>query len=301
VIDPAFQERIGRVGVWLSALGRHSADVERAHAARVEQLGYPALWFGEGANKEAFAHAGILLAATQRTVILTGIASIYARDAVAMSSGALTLSEAYPGRFGLGIGVSHAPMVEARGHGYGKPVASMRAYLDGMDAAVYEPPSPTEPVPLVLAALRPAMLELARDRSDGAHPYLVTPRHSAIARTVLGPDRLLAPEQGFVLERDPERAREIARVHLGLYLKLPNYVESWREEGFGDTDLADGGSDRLVDALIVWGDAETIAERVSQHLAAGADHVCLQPVTRDLDRAMHELEAIAPSVLALAP
>ena len=295
----SLRRQLGRVGVWLTALGLRAADEERAAAATIEELGYPALWFGEtAANKEAFAHAGILLAATRQIVIASGIASIYSRDATAMSNGGNALAEAYPGRFVLGIGVSHAPMVELRGHAYGKPVAAMREYLDAMAATKYSPPPPAEPLPVVLAALRPRMLELARDRSHGAHPYLVTPRHSAMARTLLGPEPVLAPEQGFVLETDPARARAVAREHLSVYLKLPNYVNSWREEGFEDADFADGGSDRLVDELIVWGDATAIADRVREHLEAGADHVCLQPVARDLAGALSDLAALAPRVLA---
>lgn len=292
------RRRLGRVGVWHSALGLRAADEERAAAATIEELGYQALWFGEAvANKEAFAHAGILLAATRRIVIASGIASIYSRDATAMSNGGNALEEAYPGRFVLGIGVSHAPMVELRGHAYGKPVAAMREYLDAMERAKYSPPPPAEPLPVLLAALRPRMLELARDRSYGAHPYLVTPRHSAMARKLLGPEPVLAPEQGFVLETDPARARAAAREHLSVYLKLPNYVNSWREEGFEDADFADGGSDRLVDGLVVWGDATAITDRVREHLEAGADHVCLQPVARDLAGALSDLAALAPRVL----
>ena len=173
----------------------------------------------------------------------------------------------------------------------------MRAYLDAMDAARYGPPPPAEALPRVLAALRPRMLGLARDRTHGAHPYLTTPRHTARAREVLGAGPVLAPEQGFVLDTDPARARAVAREHLAPYLKLPNYVNSWREEGFEDADVADDGSDRLVDALIAWGDEAAVAARVREHLDAGADHVCVQPVTSDFARALDELRALAPAVL----
>jgi probable F420-dependent oxidoreductase len=215
-----------------------------------------------------------------------------------MKTGGNALADAYPGRFVLGMGVSHAPSVRARGHDYGRPVTAMREYLDAMDGAEYGPPAPAEPLPRVLAALRPRMLELSRDRTDGAHPYLVTPRHSAQARAVLGAGPVLAPEQGFVLETDPARARQIARDHLRYYLVLPNYVRSWRQEGFEDADFEHGGSDRLVDALVAWGDVDAVHARVRQHLDAGADHVCLQPVTSDLDRAVAELRTLAPVVLA---
>jgi probable F420-dependent oxidoreductase len=301
-IDPTdrdrLRERLGPVGAWLTLLGLRSAGEERAAAAEIERLGYPALWFGETpVNKEAFVHAGILLAATERIAIATGIASIYARDAAAANAAGNALAEAYDGRFVLGLGVSHAPAVAQRGHDYGKPVTEMRRYLDAIDAADYGAPAPARPTPVVIAALRRRMLELARDRVHGAHPYLVTPAHTARARAILGPGPVLAPEQGVVLETDPDRARATAREHLTAYLRLPNYTNSWREDGFGDDDFADGGSDRLVDALIAWGDAETIAARVRAHHEAGADHVCIQPVIRDLDRALAALRGLAPGLL----
>jgi probable F420-dependent oxidoreductase len=301
-IDPTdrdrLRERLGPVGAWLTLLGLRSAGEERAAAAEIERLGYPALWFGETpVNKEAFVHAGILLAATERIAIATGIASIYARDAAAANAAGNALAEAYDGRFVLGLGVSHAPAVAQRGHDYGKPVTEMRRYLDAIDAADYGAPAPARPTPVVIAALRRRMLELARDRVHGAHPYLVTPAHTARARAILGPGPVLAPEQGVVLETDPDRARATAREHLTAYLRLPNYTNSWREDGFGDDDFADGGSDRLVDALIAWGDAETIAARVRAHHEAGADHVCIQPVIRDLDRALAALRRLAPGLL----
>jgi probable F420-dependent oxidoreductase len=301
-IDPAdrdrLRERLGTVGAWLTLLGLRSAREERAAAAEIERLGYPALWFGETpVNKEAFVHAGILLAATERIAVATGIASIYARDAAAANAAGNALAEAHDGRFVLGLGVSHAPAVAQRGHDYGKPVTEMRRYLDALDAADYRAPAPAHPAPVVIAALRRRMLELARDRTHGAHPYLVTPAHTARARETLGPGPVLAPEQGVVLETDPDRARAVAREHLTAYLQLPNYTNSWREDGFGDDDFADGGSDRLVDALIAWGDADAISARVRAHHDAGADHVCIQPVIRDLDRALAELRELAPSLL----
>jgi probable F420-dependent oxidoreductase len=195
--------RLGRVGAWLTLLGLQPAADERAAAAEIERLGYGALWFGETpVNKEAFAHAAILLAATDRITVATGIAGIYARDASAANSAAHALAEAFSGRFVLGLGVSHAPAVALRGHRYGRPVAAMREYLEGLEAADYRGPAPAEEPPVVLAALRRRMLELARDRTAGAHPYLVTPEHTARARSVLGAGPVLAPEQGVVLETD---------------------------------------------------------------------------------------------------
>jgi probable F420-dependent oxidoreductase len=297
----ALRRRLGPVGVWLTLLGMRSAAQERAAAAEIEALGYPALWIGETpVNKEAFVHAGILLAATSGITLATGIASIYARDPAATNSARNALAEAYDGRFVLGLGVSHAPSVQQRGHDYSRPVQAMRDYLDALERSDYKAPAPQHPAPIVLAALRRRMLALARDRTHGAHPYLVTPAHTARARAVLGAGPVLAPEQGVVLETDPARARAVAREHLTGYLTLPNYTNSWREDGFGDADFADGGSDRLVDALIAWGDAEAIAARVRAHHEAGADHVCIQPVIRDLDRAMAELRALAPVLLPAA-
>ena len=294
-VEDRLRRRLGRVGVWLSLLGTRSADEERAALAEIEELGYGTFWFGEGpSNKEAFAHAGVLLAATQRMLIATGIASIYARDAPAMNAGGQALADAYPGRFVLGMGVSHAPMVQSRGHEYRRPVTAMREYLDAMDSAQYRPPAPAEPLPRLLAALRPRMLELARDRSHGAHSYLVTPSHTERARERLGATPVLVPEQGVVLETEPGRAREVARSHLAGYLRLPNYVNAWREEGFDDADFADGASDRLVDALVAWGDVDAVKARIQAHRDAGADHVCIQPVTTDLERGLRELAELAP-------
>jgi probable F420-dependent oxidoreductase len=293
----ALRRRLGRVGVWGALALRPAAEEQRA-VAELERLGYGALWFGEGpASKEAFAHAAILLGATQRIVVATGIANIYGRDATAMQNAALALADAHPGRFVLGLGISHAPLVQARGHDYGQPVTAMREYLDAMGRVKYAPPSPSEPPARVLAALRRRMLELARDHTDGAHPYLVTPEHTARARTVLGRGPILAPEQGVVLETDPRRARATARQHLALYLTLQNYVNNFREMGFGDADLADGGSDRLVDGLVAWGDVDAIVERVRRHHTAGADHVAIQAVTPDPSRALEELQLLAPALL----
>jgi probable F420-dependent oxidoreductase len=173
----------------------------------------------------------------------------------------------------------------------------MRAYLDAMDAADYRGPKPPEPVPRVLAALRPRMLELARERAAGAHPYLVPVAHTARARALLGEGPLLAPEQTVVLETDPEKARTTARAFMRTYLRLPNYVENLRELGYGDDDFADGGSDRLVDAVVAWGDEEAIAARVRAHHDVGADHVAIQPLAPDVPAAVADLTTLAPVLL----
>jgi probable F420-dependent oxidoreductase len=286
---------LGKLGVWWALLGSSHAAAERDAVREIERLGYCTFWFGESPrNKDALAHAGVLLAATERINVATGIAGIYNRDAMATKSGAYFLADASQGRFVLGLGVSHAGAVSSRGHDYGKPVSTMRAYLDAMDEAQYAPPAPRELPPVLLAALRPRMLKLAAERTAGAHPYLTTPKHTARARSTLGEGPLLAPEQGFVIESDPEQARAIAREHLRYYLQLPNYVNAWREDGFEDADFADGGSDRLVDALVVWGDADAVKARIQEHYDAGADHVCIQPVTTDLERGLRELDEMKP-------
>jgi probable F420-dependent oxidoreductase len=216
-------------------------------------------------------------------VIATGIANIWARDPFTMTAAQLTLSEAYPERFLLGLGVSHARLVEGiRGHQYQQPFTAMRRYLDEMDEAArhYWAAKPAAP-PRVLAALGPRLLALAAERAQGAHPYLVTPEHTAKARSALGPGRWLLPEQGVVLETNPEQARAIARRHVSRYLDLPNYTNNWRRLGFTDDDLVAQGSDRLVDALVAWGDVEAISRRVKDHLDAGADHVCVQVFDRE--------------------
>jgi probable F420-dependent oxidoreductase len=269
--------RLGRVGVWSFALQAHMAHVEREAVASYEAQGYGAAWFPESlGSKEAFAHAGILLGGGSRIVVATGIASIHARDPMAMINGARTLAEAYPGRFLLGIGVSHAPAVATRGGVYGRPVERMTAYLDAMDGVSYAGPDPEPPVPVVLAALGPRMLELAATRTLGAHPYFVPVEHTAFARRHLGPEPLLLVEQAAVLDTDPARSRATARAYAARYLAADNYANNLRRMGWADKDLAGGGSDRLLDALIVRGSAAAIAGRVRAHLDAGADHVCVQ-------------------------
>ena len=273
----ALAARLGRVGVWSFALQRLTAADESAAMREYERLGYPAVWVPESVgSKEVFAHAALLLGGSERAIVAPGIASIYARDPMAMASGAKALAEAYPGRFVLGIGVSHAPSVATRGGSYGKPVDTMAAYLDGMAAASYAGPEPGEPVPLVLAALGPRMLELAAARADGAHPYFVPVEHTPVARAHLGPEPCLAVEQTAVLSTDPAEARRIGRGFARHYLALPNYANNLRRLGWSDDDIANDGSDRLIDAVIAWGDVDAIVARVKAHLDAGADHVCVQ-------------------------
>jgi probable F420-dependent oxidoreductase len=274
--------KLGSVGIWTTQFEDHPAVKVQEAARELEALGYGAIWFGEALGREALTHAGLLLAATRRIVVATGIANIYARDAVAMASGQKTLAEAYPDRFVLGLGVSHVPLVEQlRGHQYEKPVARMRAYLDAMDQAPYRSVAPASKPIRVLAALRPKMLGLAAERSDGAHPYNVNPEHTARARQILGAGRYLCPEQAIVLETDPVKARKIAREFLELYLQLPNYTNNFLWLGFDENDFRNGGSDRLIDAIIAWGDVNAIRNRIREHHSAGADHVCIQVLTAD--------------------
>jgi len=269
--------RMGRVGVWSFALQRLAAAEEQVAAREIESLGFAATWIPESiGSKEVFAHSAILLAATERLVIAPGIANIYARDPMAMANGARALGEAYPGRFVLGIGVSHAPSVKTRGGAYGKPVETMRTYLDAMLEATYAAPEPDDPVPLVLAALGPRMLELAAERTDGAHPYFVPVEHTVEARKRLGPEPFLGVEQAAVLTTDREAGLGIARAFAKNYLALPNYANNLRRLGWSDEDLAGQGSERLIDAVIAIGDADAIVGRVRDHLDAGADHICVQ-------------------------
>jgi probable F420-dependent oxidoreductase len=269
-------EQLGRVGLWTRHLDIQPADQLRTTVAELEQLGWGALWAWEVFGREALTNAGLLLCATQRLMVGTGIANIWARDPVAMAAAQRTLTEAYPGRFVLGIGVSHAPIVDARGHRYERPLARMRAYLDAMDAAPWQGPPLREEPARVLAALGPRMLELAAERSAGALTYNAAPEATAWARSILGSGPLLAVEQAVAVEEDPAEARRIGREYIAFYLTLPNYVRAWERAGFGPEELGDGGSDRLVDAMVAWGSPEAIADRVQAHLDAGADHVCLQ-------------------------
>lgn len=268
---------LGRIGVWLGDLGEVPAKQERDAVRELERLGYGAIWAGENpTNREALAHSALLLAWTERITVATGITSIWARDAAAAANGARTLTEAYPGRFLLGLGVSHARSASARGHAYARPLTAMREYLAAMDASEFAVGEPQPPIWRVLAALGPRMLELARERAHGAHPYLGTSEHTRRAREILGDGPTLAPQQAFVLEADPSAARVVARSYLATYLPLPNYRANWIRLGFSEGDLEAGGSDSLVDGLVVWGDEAVVCRRIEEHFAAGADHVCVQ-------------------------
>jgi probable F420-dependent oxidoreductase len=277
----ALAERLGRVGLWTRQLDIQPAERARTTIAELEGLGWGSLWSWEVFGREALTNAGLLLCATQRMVIGTGIANMWARDPVAMAAAQRTLAEAYPGRFVLGIGVSHAPIVDARGQRYQRPLERLRGYLDAMDAAPWQGPPLVEEPARVLAAMGPRMLELAAERAAGALLYNTSPEATAVARSVVGSGPLLAVEQAVLVEDDPAQARRIGREFIAFYLTLPNYVRAWERAGFGPEEREDGGSDRLVDAVVAWGRPEAIAERVRAHLEAGADHVCLQVLESD--------------------
>jgi probable F420-dependent oxidoreductase len=288
---------LGRLGVWTFFDGMHPPDAVAA-AKRIEALGYSALWLPEAVGRDPFVLVAHLAAHTERLVFATGIANIYARDAMTMNTLRLTTGELTGNRFVLGIGVSHGHLVAGvRGHAYGKPVATMRAYLDGMAKGLYMAPRPSVEPPIFLAALRPKMLALAAERAAGAHPYFVPPEHTARAREILGKDALLAPEQKVLLCTDATKARAVARASMKIYLGLPNYQNNLKWLGYDDADFANGGSDRLVDAIVAWGDEGAIRKRIQAHFDAGADHVCIQPVHPDGKVAPDEkvLELLAPS------
>ncbi len=265
---------LGRLGVWYPVDKLNAAQIA-AFVGHVEGCGYTTLWYPESRGYETFAVAGYMLAHSRKLVVGSSIASLYARDAFTARRGMISLNSLYGDRFVFGLGVSHKPMVEGvRGHDYGKPVPAMRAYLDGMqgkEAGAME-------WPVALAALGPLMLKLSRERTLGALPYNVTPAHTAMAKAILGPDKWLAVEQKVCLETDPVRARALGRAELARYMTLDNYRNNWLRLGFSEAELAGGGSDRFIDAMVLHGDAAAIKAGLHAHFAAGATHVCLQPV-----------------------
>jgi probable F420-dependent oxidoreductase len=266
-------------------------------ARYIESLGFSSMWIPEAVGRDPFVLASTILGATERLTVATGIANIYARDAMAMVSAQQALCEIFPNRFLLGLGVSHAPMVEGmRGHNYDKPLAYMRGYLAAMAKALYVAPKTDSPA-IVIGALADGMLRLSASAANGSHPYFVPVDHTAHAREVMGPDALLLPEQMVVFETDPAKARAIARGAMGIYLTLPNYTNNLKRLGFDDSDLADGGSDRLVDAIVAWGSEDQIVARINAHLDAGADHVAVQVVRADREVPRAEWATLASAVL----
>ncbi len=260
---------LGRVGVWWSGSWR-GADASTDVARELETMGYGALWSSGRFDPGLSPHFERLLASTTRIQVASGIVSIWASTPADIGAAVADLETKFPGRFLLGLGASHAPIVEH----YALPYTHVVEYLDALDAL----DMPVPPDRRVLAALGPRMLALAAARAAGAHPYFVPVEHTERARAILGPGPLLAPEVAVVLQTDPTRARELARGYARTYLGLPNYTQNLRTFGYGDDDIDGGGSDRLIDAVIPWGDAGTVAGRIRQHYEAGADHVCIQVV-----------------------
>jgi probable F420-dependent oxidoreductase len=267
---------IGQVGIWHPGRSWDAAGDEVDDAAvELEEAGYGAIW--TGSSEASLARQERILAATSRIVAATGIVNIWLNPADELSGNFQRLNGRYPDRVLIGLGSSHAPQVEAAGIKYERPLSRLRRYLDELDTMTDGIPGDRR----VLAALGPKALSLAAERTLGAHPYLVTPAHTRQARELMGPDAWLAPEQKVVLESDPVKAHAVARSTLPMYLRLPNYANNLRRQGFGDEDLADGGSDRLVDALVAWGETDEILERVAEHRRAGANHVALQVLGSD--------------------
>ena len=272
---------LGKIGVWFFT-DRLAASQAAETAQRIESLGYSALWLPETLGRNPFAHAAWLLANTEQLVVATGIANIYHREPGVTVQGQKTLAEQSGNRFLLGLGVSHKPLVEGlRGLNYGPPVATMRDYLAKMAASPYAGVEPSEPPPTVIAALGPKMLALSREATAGAHPYFTSPAHTRMARDILGPDKWLCVEQKVVMETDAGKARQLARATAKTYQALPNYRNNWLRMGLEQADIDGDGSDAFIDATFAWGDAAAIRERIDEHLAAGASHVCIQPVNRD--------------------
>ncbi len=272
-----WRQRIGPLGVWCATDGMR-APVAVEVAQQVEAFGYGVLWLPETLGRDPFAHAAHLAAHTQRLVVASGIASIFHRHPGSMVQAANAVAEQSDGRFVLGIGVSHQPMVEGmRGLSYDKPLTAMRSYLEQMDAAPYLSPPPDPSPPRLLAALGPRMLELASERADGALTYWTVPEHTVRARSTMGPRKLLCVEQKVVLTEDADEAHATAIAALGLYANLPNYRNNWRRLGFSEEEI-ESRAPRLLDALVAWGTPERVRERIREHHDAGADHVCIQPL-----------------------
>ena len=295
----AWRERLWPLGVWCPTDGLPAARAVEL-VQRIEALGYSTIWLPDTMGRDPFAHIAFLAERAHPLIFATGIASIHHRHPGAMRQAAATLAEQSEGRFVLGLGVSHAPFVEGvRGLDYSRPLTTMRTYLEAMDTAPYMAPEPAIRAPRLLAALGPKMLELAGEKADGAHPYWTTPEHTQRAREILGPDKLVCVEQKVVLTDDADVARRTARAALDLYAGLPNYRNNWLRLGFADKDI-DAKADSFIDALVAWGDAPAIRARVGEHVQAGADHVCIQPMSPDQPFQVDEaaLAALAPREVA---
>lgn len=292
--------RLGRIGVWSNTLTTAGADQARAAAQQIESYGYGSIWIGENPrlSREAFTGSALLLAATEHIVIATGIANIWLRESTTSAAAQNTLAEAYPERFILGLGASHGAALSLIGKTYDKPLTALSRYLDAMRDAPHFGPKPAQAAPIVIAALQQRMQTLAKQRCDGMHSFFVPARHTAAARHLLGTDPLLVPEQAVIVEPDPDVARRRARKHIESRLMMPNYVAHLRALGYHDEDMADGGSDALVDDLVAWGNPFDVARQVQGHLDAGADHVAIHPLEHRGDPlGLNQLEQLVKPLL----
>jgi len=291
---------IGRVGIWTGVLDQLPVPEAQAAAKVADALGYGALWIPETLGRDPFLTAMMMLEATENITLATGIANIYARDPMTMANTLRTLAASHPGRFLLGLGVSHHTLVAfVRKHDYSKPYSTMVEYLTFMiEKSRFMANGPKElPNSIVLAALGPKMLKLSADKTAGAHPYFTTPVHTSQAREIIGPDALLAPEQMVILDENPETARALARKNMAVYLALPNYANNLKRLGFTDADIENDASDALVDAIVCWGDKAKISARVAEHHDAGADHVCVQVLAEDPADVIEGWRQLSPALL----
>jgi len=288
---------IGKIGIWFF-LDAMSAPQTAEFVRTAEKLGYGAMWIPEAVGRDPFAHIGYLAARTEKIVFATGIANIYARDPISMSAASKTVAEASGGRFLLGIGVSHRPLVSnLRGHSYDKPYSYMREYLPKMKSALYRAPLPPQEVQVVLAALHPKMLQLAASEASGTHTYFVPPEHTSKARAAIGTTPWICAAQAVILETDAAKARTMARTYMKTYVpRLPNYTNNLKALGWKDEDFQNGCSDALVDAIVAWGNEQKIRDRIEAHLKAGATHVCILPIRTDNESLPDQraMEALAP-------
>jgi probable F420-dependent oxidoreductase len=283
--------QFGRYGVWVnSRLWSESAAEVASAAVELESLGFGSVWIG-GSPSDDLTLVEAILAATSELVVGTSIVDIWRSDATALSASHVRIRGQFPGRFYLGVGSGHAPAAEATGQQYVRPLSKLRAYVDSLSGVPEDE--------LMLAALGPKALEASREISAGALPYLTPPAHTTDARAILGPDRLLIPEQKVLLTTDATEARKVGRRGAANYLVMPNYLNNLRRYGFTDEDFADGGTDRLIDTVLVWGDEEAVRNGVNAHLEAGADHVAVQALSVSTEQTLPRAEwrALAKALL----
>jgi probable F420-dependent oxidoreductase len=286
--------RIGRVGIWSGALRRGERGAVREAAAAIDELGYGAMWFPGGPPDGFAERVADMLTSSRKAVVASGIVSVWTHQAERVAALHHAWQTAHPGRFLLGLGISHQHLVEQSGITYTRPLNKLRSYLDELDAA--SPPVPVDE--RILASLGPRSLEMARERSLGTHPYFMPVAHTRLAREAVGPGKMVATELMVVLDTRPDAARAMARQNMANYLGSANYARNLLRLGYAQADLEKGGSDRIVDDLVAWGDEEKIRQRVAEHLAAGADHVCIQVLTSHRDTpAVAEWQRLAPALV----